>query len=204
MNIKNAVQDLVNKFKMNELNMGEIDYTDDENETSFPVNLNGEVDFFYRHLILNDSPTFDGTFYLQIIEPQDLNEILSGWRVQNDTAWRDEYIIFAERNGDVLFCDTQNLTSPVYGSIQKRNFIISGSLADFLNAFCSAIEMEQNNYDGDATDDEFNLREDFLEDIDVMLKTKLKDVEVEGHLFLIPLFIGEEVYLLLLMNKHMN
>jgi hypothetical protein len=29
MNIKNAVQDLVNKFKMNELNMGEIDYTDD-------------------------------------------------------------------------------------------------------------------------------------------------------------------------------
>ncbi|MDF3618583.1 hypothetical protein P3S35_24955, partial [Enterobacter hormaechei] len=64
MNIKNAVQDLVNKFKMNELNMGEIDYTDDENETSFPVNLNGEVDFFYRHLILNDSPTFDGTFYL--------------------------------------------------------------------------------------------------------------------------------------------
>ncbi|HDT5464107.1 TPA: hypothetical protein QHK11_004350, partial [Enterobacter hormaechei subsp. steigerwaltii] len=96
MNIKNAVQDLVNKFKMNELNMGEIDYTDDENETSFPVNLNGEVDFFYRHLILNDSPTFDGTFYLQIIEPQDLNEILSGWRVQNDTAWRDEYIIFAE------------------------------------------------------------------------------------------------------------
>lgn len=180
MNLKNAVQDLVNKFKMNELNMGEIDYTDDENETSFPVNLNGEVDFFYRHLILNDSPTFDGTFYLQIIEPQDLNEILSGWRVQNDTAWRDEYIIFAERNGDVLFCDTQNLTSPVYGSIQKRNFIISGSLADFLNAFCSAIEMEQNNYDGDATDDEFNLREDFLEDIDVMLKTKLKDVEVEG------------------------
>lgn len=180
MNLKNAVQDLVNKFKMNELNMGEIEYTDDENETSFPVNLNGEVDFFYRHLILNDSPTFDGTFYLQIIEPQDLNEILSGWRVQNDTAWRDEYIIFAERNGDVLFCDTQNLTSPVYGSIQKRNFIISGSLADFLNAFCSAIEMEQNNYDGDATDDEFNLREDFLEDIDVMLKTKLKDVEVEG------------------------
>ncbi len=36
-------------------------------------------------------------FILQIIEPQDLNEILSGWRVQNDTAWRDEYIIFAER-----------------------------------------------------------------------------------------------------------
>ena len=180
MNIKNAVQDLANKFKMNDLNMGEIDYTDDENETSFPVNINGEVDFFYRHLILNDRPTFDGTFYLQIIEPHDLNEILSGWRVQNDTVWRDEYIIFAERNGDVLFCDTQNLTSPVYGSIQKRNFIISASLADCLDAFCSAIEIEQNNYDGDATDDDFNLREDFLEDIDLMLKTKLKDVEVEG------------------------
>ncbi len=46
MNIKNAVQDFVIKFKMNDLNMGEIDYADDENETSFPVNLNGEIRFF--------------------------------------------------------------------------------------------------------------------------------------------------------------
>ena len=180
MNIKNAVQDFVSKFKMNDLNMGEIDYTDDENETSFPVNLNGEIRFFYSHLILNDHPTFDGTFFIQIVESQELNEMLSGWRVQNDTTWRDEYIIFAERNGDVLFCDTQNITSPVYGSIQKRNFIISNSLADFLDVFCSAIEIEQSKYDGDATDDDFNFREDFLEDIDLMLKNKLKDVEAEG------------------------
>lgn len=180
MKIKNVAQDFVIKFNMNVLNMGEIDYTDDESETSFPVNLNGEIQFFYRHLILNDRPTFDGTFYLQVIESQDLNEILSGWRVKNDTAWHDEYIIFAERNGDVLFCDTRNITSPVYGSIQKRNFIISGSLADFLDVFCSAIEIEQSKYDGDGTDDDFNFREDFLEDVDFMLKSKLKDVEVEG------------------------
>ena len=82
-----------------------------------------KFDFFYSHLILNDHPTFDGAFIIQIVEPQELNKMLSGWRVQNDTTWRDEYIIFAERNGDVLFCDTQNITSPVYGSIQKRNFI---------------------------------------------------------------------------------
>ena len=180
MNIKNAVQDFVIKFKMNDLNMGEIDYTDDENETSFPVNLNGEIRFFYSHLILNDHPTFDGAFFIQIVESQELKEMLSGWRVQNDTAWHDDYVIFAERNGDVLFCDTQNITSPVYGSIQKRNFIISNSLADFLDAFCSAIEIEQSKYDGDATDDDFNFREDFLEDIDLMLKSKLKDVEAEA------------------------
>lgn len=180
MHIKNTIQDFVNKFKMNDLNMGEIDYADDENETSFPVNLNGEIRFFYSHLILNDHPTFDGAFIIQIVEPQELNKMLSGWRVQNDTTWRDEYIIFAERNGDILFCDTQNITSPVYGSIQKRNFIISNSLADFLDAFCSAIEIEQSKYDGDVTDDDFNFREDFLEDIDLMLKSKLKDVEAEG------------------------
>ncbi|HHA2246278.1 TPA: hypothetical protein ACOEHG_001113 [Enterobacter ludwigii] len=180
MKIKNAAQDFVIKFNMNDLNMGEIDYTDDESETSFSVNLNGEIQFIYRHLILNDRPTFDGTFYLQVIEPQELNEILSGWRVQNHMIWHDEYIIFAERNGDVLFCDTRNITSPVYGSIQKRNFIISGSLADFLDVFCSAIEIEQSKYDGDGTDDDFNFREDFLEEIDFMLKSKLKDVEAEG------------------------
>jgi hypothetical protein len=49
-----------------------------------------------------------------------------------------------------------------------------------LDAFCSAIEIEQSKYDGDATDDDFNFREDFLKDIDLMLKTKLKDVEAEG------------------------
>ena len=49
-----------------------------------------------------------------------------------------------------------------------------------MEAFCSAIEIEQSKYDGDATDDDFNFREDFLKDIDVMLKTKLKDVEAEG------------------------
>lgn len=46
MHIKNTIQDFVNKFKMNDLNMGEIVYTDDENETYFPVNLNGEIRFF--------------------------------------------------------------------------------------------------------------------------------------------------------------
>ncbi|MFH2253485.1 hypothetical protein ABK734_06770 [Enterobacter sp. KE9933] len=106
--------------------------------------------------------------------------MLSGWRVQNDTAWHDDYVIFAERNGDVLFCDIKNITSPVYGSIQKRNFIISSSLADFLDSFCSAIEIEQSKYDGDVTADDFNFREDFLKDIDLMLKNKRKDVEAEG------------------------
>ncbi|MGG7523004.1 hypothetical protein ACQ3G4_16675 [bacterium BS0013] len=185
MHIKNTIQNLVIKFKMNDLNMGDIDYTDDENETSFPVNLNGEIRFFYSHLILNDHPTFAGAFFIQIVESQVLNDMLSGWRVQNDTTWHDEYVIFAERNGDVLFCDTKNITSPVYGSIQKRNFIISNSLADFLDAFCSAIEIEQSKYDGGASDDDFNFKEDFLKDIDLMLKNKLTDVEAESfkHFF---------------------
>lgn len=180
MHIKNTIQDFVNKFKMIDLNMGEIVYTDDENEISFPVNLNGEIRFFYSHLILNDHPTFDGAFFIQIVEPQELKEMLSGWRVQNDTAWHDDYVIFAERNGDVLFCDTKNITSPVYGSIQKRNFIISSSLADFLDSFCSAIEIEQSKYDGDVTADDFNFREDFLKDIDLMLKNKLRKVRTSS------------------------
>ncbi|HDW3268094.1 TPA: hypothetical protein RMM65_005154, partial [Enterobacter ludwigii] len=86
MYIKNTIQDFVIKFKTNDLNMGEIDFTAEENESSLPVNLNGEIRFFYSHLILNDHPTFYGTFFIQIVESQDLNEILSGWRVQNDTA----------------------------------------------------------------------------------------------------------------------
>ena len=46
MRIKNTIHDFVNKFKMNDLNMGVIDYADDENETYFTVNLNGEIRFF--------------------------------------------------------------------------------------------------------------------------------------------------------------
>ncbi|MCF8582545.1 hypothetical protein L2X67_22480, partial [Enterobacter ludwigii] len=73
--------------------------------------------------------------FVQIIEPHEFNRILSGWRVKNDTTWYDEYIFFAERNDDVLFCDAKNIASPVYASIQKRNFIISDSLAVFFGLF---------------------------------------------------------------------
>lgn len=68
MYIKNTIQDFVIKFKTNDLNMGEIDFTAEENESSLPVNLNGEIRFFYSHLILNDHPTFYGTFFIQIVE----------------------------------------------------------------------------------------------------------------------------------------
>ncbi|UOZ16776.1 hypothetical protein LCD39_12795 [Enterobacter asburiae] len=63
---------------------------------------------------------------------------------------------------------------------EEMTCLFAPSLADFLDAFCSAIEIEQSKYDGDATDDDFNFREDFLEDIDLMLKSKLKDVEAEA------------------------
>ena len=80
---------------------------------------------------------------------------------------------------EMFFCDTQNITSPVYGSIQKEIFYFQ-FVSRLFGCFCSAIEIEQSKYDGDATDDDFNFREDFLEDIDLMLKSKLKDVEAEG------------------------
>jgi len=46
MYIKNTIQDFVIKFKTNDLNMGEIDFTAEENKSSLPVNLNGEIRFF--------------------------------------------------------------------------------------------------------------------------------------------------------------
>jgi hypothetical protein len=124
-------------------------------------------------LILNDHPTFDGAFIIQIVEPQELNKMLSGWRVQNDTTWRDEYIIFAERNGDVLFV-IPKISHLLFMVVFKKEIFYFQFVSRLLDAFCSAIEIEQSKYDGDATDDDFNFREDFLEDIDLMLKASLR------------------------------
>lgn len=181
MNIKNSIVKLAENFKLNNQNMGGVDYTDHDNNLKSAVSLRGEIEFFYHHLTLKDKPTLDGVFFMHFIEPPELKRILSGWDV-GDNTWNEAYIIFAERNGDVLFCDTTYDACVVYGSIQKRHFIIADSLSSFLDALNSAMDIERDKYNGEVFDEDFNVEATFIDDVKDMLSKKLDEKEVEGFM----------------------
>ncbi|EOC1340675.1 hypothetical protein ACI09V_004314 [Cronobacter dublinensis] len=181
MNIKNSIINLARNFKLNDQNMGAIEYTDCNNNVKSTVSLRGELDFFYHHLTLKDKPTLDGVFFMHFIEPSELKNILSGWNT-DDNTWSETYVIFAERNGDVLFCDTTYDACTVYGSIQKRNFIIANSLASFLDALNSAIDVERDEYNGEVFDDDFNVEAGFIDDVKNTLSKNLDEKEIEGFM----------------------
>lgn len=181
MNIKNSIINLAKSFKLNDQNIGVIDYTDYDNNVKIAVSLRGELDFFYHHLTLKDKPTLDGVFFMHFIEPSELKRVLSGWNT-DDNTWNEMYVIFAERNGDVLFCDTTHDACAVYGSIQKRNFIIADSLSSFLDALNSAVDIGRDKYNGEIFDDDFNVETIFIDDVKNMLSKNLDEKQVEGFM----------------------
>lgn len=104
---------------------------------------------------------------MQFYELQQLEEALIGWRWidaqhNEDPSWDADYIIFAERNGDVLFCDFSLDECPVYGSIQKVNYKLANSFEKYFNAMIIAIDVEENEFNNETVDDDFNFLPNYL------------------------------------------
>ncbi|EOT8834620.1 hypothetical protein ACNENL_003969 [Escherichia fergusonii] len=182
--IEHSLHKLVDAFQNGSNNSGEVIYS--RNEVSIhPITppLNGEILYFYRHLILRDIPIVGGTCYLIFIESNKLLIALEGWRIPCDTNdWSDNYIIFAERNGDVLFCDLQDINSPVYSSIQKRNRKIADSMGTFLNVYSTIIELESTIFNYNTMDDDFNIIPDFISAVRNELDKKLTGEQKENFI----------------------
>ncbi|ACX86020.1 hypothetical protein [Pectobacterium parmentieri] len=184
MNIDKSICKLVSFFKLNESNMGRMDYqVEGIPNLRCEIPLNGEILHFYTHTLLEDKPTFHGGAYLQLIEIDELSNILLGWRSSEENdAWNDDFIIFAERNGDVLYCDLSDITSPVYGSIQKRNFQISNSLSEFIEIYTKVLKIEIEDFYCDVTDDDFNFKPEYLLAVENELKKVLSSEFVANYM----------------------
>lgn len=175
MHLDKNLSELARLFKLNDSNLGQIAYLA-EGIPGFhsKTPLNGEILHFYSHLMLSEKPTFGGGAYLQIFETDELPKILSEWRSPDkNNNWSDDFLIFAERNGDVIYCDLSDEKSPVYGSIQKKKLHISSSLNDFIQAYNRTLEIEIKDFSCDVLDEDFNYKSDYLSTIENELKKTL-------------------------------
>lgn len=171
MSIELALKSFVNAFKKSDQSMGSIEYVEYEKEIeTINLKVKGQLYFFYKHLTLKDKPTLGGDFFMQLFEPKQLNDALKGWLWvddlnQKDPNWSENYIIFAERNGDVIFCDCSLEECPVYGSIQKKNYKLSSSLEKYLETITLAMNIEENEFNNETCDDDFNFLQDYISSV---------------------------------------
>ena len=185
MSIRNDLKNFIEVFNKDENSMGVMKFSDVVlNRDEDSVKLEGEVLYFYEHTILIENPAFGGELYIQVIEEKNLKSILSGWLVdEGDSNWTDDYVIFSVRDGDVLFCDLSDNKSPVYGSIQKRNYKISDSLSVFLRTYSRVICIGMDYFNGDLTDDDFNFNPNYINMVRTELDKNLPEELAKNFLY---------------------
>lgn len=160
------IKSFVTQFNSIEQNMGKMSYIEDgfTHPNSGFSGISGEIKLFYTHVKLEESPTLGGDFFLQFFMLDEIEGAQSGWAGPDDDAlqWRQSFILFGDRNGDALVYDSANQKSPVYGSIQKRSFLIADSFLCFLEALLAGVEVEERDFKGDTRDDDMNFKPAFL------------------------------------------
>lgn len=175
MDFQQGINRFVMTFNQSKQSMGEMKIAHNKimvnRLNSIP--LKGELLQFYENTELTDSPSFGGDFYLQVIDLSIIEKVNEDWRAGGE--WQNEFVIFAERNGDVLYCDLSGCDNPVFGSIQKRNFIVAESLLSFMNVYCDLVEIEELEYGCETTDEDFNFKDDYLLAVKDKLKQQLNE-----------------------------
>jgi len=189
MPIDEILKKLTHTFDNSENSMGVMKFSEKEQQKNrLSIPLTSQLGYFYSHIILEETPTFGGDFFLQLFEVEKLDEALDGWKVirannTEDPNWSKDYIIFAERNGDVLFCYTSVSECPVYGSVQKRNFQIANSLSEFFTVFIEAIRIEEKTFNNETTDDDFNHKPEYLSAIEKKVSESLSQKFTQGFYY---------------------
>ena len=174
--IDNSLRKFAEIFQSSNTSLGVMKYSNTKVKADkIDLPLTDEILYFYDHMILEDGPSFGGDLHIRVIERNQLKNILDGWN--NNPEWKDSYIIFADRNGDVLLCDSSDIKSPVYGSVQMKMYKLTDSLSDFLDIYSNLIKVEEVEFGGDVADDDFNHKPEYLlrieEELNKNLSSKL-------------------------------
>lgn len=183
--IDESIQKFVKVFSENEQNMGEFKLNIKTNNDIFIENMkiSKELEFLYLNYDLDNTPVIGGDFYIEFVPIRKIEEIHFGWRwikvgdkIIEDITWNKNWIIFAMRNEDVLIADVGEEGTPVIGSIQKNNFKISDSLADFLSILTECLILEEKEFNYETRLEDMSYKEEFLKRIsDLLLKRLSKE-----------------------------
>ncbi|RMS11718.1 hypothetical protein ALP71_01607, partial [Pseudomonas coronafaciens pv. garcae] len=107
-----------------------------------------------------------------------------GWAGPDDETlpWKNSFVVFADRNGDALVFDSAQKNPSIYGSIQKRSFLISNSMNIFLEALLFAIEVEEDIFNGDTREDDMSLKKIVVEQVKNSVSGLGSDFNVDGFM----------------------
>ncbi|EGH32871.1 hypothetical protein VT47_25040 [Pseudomonas syringae pv. syringae] len=175
------------RFNKSEQSTGKIFFRDTPKEIasgSLSLTLSGEIKQFYTQLEMEDNPTIGGDFFLQIFMINQLEQAQDGWSGPDDETlpWMNSFVVFADRNGDALVFDSAQENPSIYGSIQKRSFLIANSMNIFLEALLLAIEVEEDIFDGDTREDDMNFKKTFIERVENSVSRLGSDFNVNGFM----------------------
>jgi hypothetical protein len=136
-----------------------------------PLPLGSALREYYSRLLLDNNPSIGKKMHLILFTLDKLVGAQSGWRwgvdrtgkQVEDANWKSSWIVFADRNGDAVFVDTETINGSVYGSIQKRNFLIAENLGDFFFTIAECMLVEKDKFGYEVMDDDFNVLDSFLD-----------------------------------------
>jgi len=181
-----VIKEFAARFNRSEQSLGRLDYVETlialADSNLLPAG--SDIMQFYRHVVLDDSPTLGGDFFLQFFTFDELADAQAGWTGPDDEtlAWKQSFVRVADRNGDALMVDAAQPQSPVYGSVQHRSFPVAASLSALLGALSIGIDIEEVAFGGDTRDDDMDFKPAFLARVEAAIAEAGKGVNVAGFM----------------------
>ncbi|MBF4560072.1 hypothetical protein H7698_28785 [Pseudomonas sp. p50] len=180
-----VIKKFADRFNNNNQNMGTVLYSTDpivRKSDVFP-HLNEQIEEFYLHIHLENAPTIGGDFFLQIFALNELENAQVGWSGPDDEelAWKQSFVVFADRNGDALVYDSEQKNCPVYGSIQKHSFLVANSFFCFLEALLVGIAVEEE-FGGDTREEDLSYKSNFISEVENRISSMGDVVSVQGFM----------------------
>lgn len=180
------IKEFAARFNRSKQSMGTIDYVE------MPIALadsnllpaGSDIRRFYRHVVLDDSPTLGGDFFLQFFAFDELPDAQAGWTGPDDEtlAWKQSFVRIADRSGDALVVDAAQPQSPVYGSIQQRSFLVAASFSALLGALAIGMDIEEIEFGGDTREDDMDFKPAFLARVEAAIAEAGEGVNVAGFM----------------------
>lgn len=189
MDLKSVCAEFVRTFQRSQKNFGTVEFSASVLPVSADVPLNDELRTYFGHVRFSENIHIGGRFNLFLFSPSDLLSAQSGWRwitsksgeIQEDSVdWKPSWVVIADKDGDAIFVDIYG--NEVFGSIQKRNFLVAKSLGDFLYALTEAVKIEMDKYDFEVLDDDAAPLNEFIHDVRTVVSSKLDADATSGFM----------------------
>lgn len=181
-----VIKEFAARFNRSEQSLGRLDYVETPIALADSDLLPAGSDImqFYQHVVLADSPTLGGDFFLQLFTVDELADAQSGWAGPDDEtlAWKQSFVRIADRSGDALVVDAAQPQSPVYGSIQQRSFPVAASFSALLSALAIGIDIEEVEFGSDTRDDDMDFKPALLARVEAAITDTVQDVNVAGFM----------------------